>query len=171
MKIQPKNQKADDDLDINGMDQAGELMLGLCVSFFALFVIVESVRMPQRGHLGIMMSPGFVPLFTGIVLLFLSLVINVRALRGGGLKHIGGLCKSIRNDEELGRFMWILGFMVLYIVGLIGYLPFIVATLIYHALIFSYLRIGGPLKIVIYTLIATGLVAFFLPRVFDMPVP
>jgi hypothetical protein len=38
-------------------------------------------------------------------------------------------------------------------------------------MIFFYLRIGGPLKIVIYTLIATALVAVFLPRVFDMPVP
>ena len=169
--MQPNQQKADDGLDIAGLDRAGELMLGVCVSFFALFVIVESVRMPQKGHLGIMMSPGFVPLFTGIVLLFLSLVINVRALRGGGLKHIGALCRSIRDEEELRRFLWVLGFMVLYIVGLIGHVPFLVATLIYHVLIFYYLKIGGPLKIVIYTLIATGLVAFFLPRVFDMPVP
>jgi hypothetical protein len=38
-------------------------------------------------------------------------------------------------------------------------------------LIFIYLKIGGPLKIVIYTLIATALVAVFLPRVFEMPVP
>ena len=72
-----------------GMDMAGELMLGLFVSFFSLFVILESLRMPQRGHLGIMMSPGFVPLFTGIVLFLLSLVINVRALRGGGLQYVG----------------------------------------------------------------------------------
>jgi hypothetical protein len=164
--MQPNHQK-----DLEGTDRAGELMLGLCVSIFALFVIIESLRMPQKGHLGIMMSPGFVPLFTGVVLLFLSLVINVRALRSGGLKHIGALCKSIREEEELRRFLWILGFMALYIVGLIGHMPFLVATLIYHVLIFSYLRIGGPLKIAIYTLIATGLVALFLPNVFDMPVP
>lgn len=169
--MQPNQQKTNDSLEIAGLDKAGELMLGLCISFFALFVIVESVRMPQKGHLGIMMSPGFVPLFTGIVLLFLSLVINVRALRDGGLGHIGALCRSIRDEEELRRFLWIFGFMVLYIVGLIGHVPFLVATLIYHVLIFYYLRIGSPFKIVIYTLIATGLVAFFLPRVFDMPVP
>ena len=154
-----------------GKDMAGELMLGLFVSFFSLFVILESLRMPQRGHLGIMMSPGFVPLFTGIVLLLLSLVINVRALRGGGLQYVGLLLQSIRREEEIGRFLWILGFVTLYIVGLIGYVPFIVATLIYHALIFFYLKIGGPVKIVIYTLIATSLVAVFLPRVFNMPVP
>ena len=154
-----------------GMDMAGELMLGLFVSFFSLFVIVESLRMPQRGHLGIMMSPGFVPLFTGIVLFLLSMVINVRALRGGAHQYIGSLLRSIRNEEEIRRFLWILGFMTLYIVGLIGYMPFIAATLIYHLLIFFYLKIGGPVKIVIYTLIATVLVAVFLPRVFNMPVP
>lgn len=154
-----------------GMDMAGELMLGLFVSFFSLFVIVESIRMPQRGHLGILMSPGFVPLFTGMVLFLLSIVINLRALRGGGLQYVGSLLRSIRNEEEIRRFLWILGFMTLYIVGLIGYMPFIAATLIYHVLIFFYLKIGGPVKIVIYTLIATVLVAVFLPRVFDMPVP
>ncbi len=154
-----------------GMDMAGELMLGLFVSLFSLFVIVESLRMPQRGHLGIMMSPGFVPLFTGLVLFLLSMVINVRALRGGAHQYIGSLLRSIRNEEEIRRFLWILGFMTLYIVGLIGYMPFIAATLIYHVLIFFYLKIGGPVKIVIYTLIATVLVAVFLPRVFDMPVP
>jgi hypothetical protein len=154
-----------------GMDMAGELMLGLFVSFFSLFVILESLRMPQRGHLGIMMSPGFVPLFTGIVLFLLSLVINVRALRGGGLQYVGLLLQSIRREEEIRRFLWILGFVSLYIVGLIGYVPFILATFIYHALIFFYLKIGGPVKIVIYTLIATALVAVFLPRVFNMPVP
>lgn len=154
-----------------GKDMAGELMLGLFVSFFSLFVILESLRMPQRGHLGIMMSPGFVPLFTGIVLFLLSLVINVRALRGGGLQYVGLLLQGIRREEEIRRFLWILGFVTLYIVGLIGYVPFIVATLIYHALIFFYLKIGGPVKIVIYTLIATSLVAVFLPRVFNMPVP
>ena len=154
-----------------GMDMAGELMLGLFVSFFSLFVIVESLRMPQRGHLGIMMSPGFVPLFTGIVLFLLSMVINVRALRGGGHQYVGSLLQSIRKEEEIRRFLWILGIMTLYIVGLIGYMPFIAATLIYHALIFFYLKIGGPVKIVIYTLIATVLVAVFLPRVFEMPLP
>jgi len=154
-----------------GMDMAGELMLGLFVSVFSLFVMVESLRMPQRGHLGIMMSPGFVPLFTGMVLFLLSMVISVRALRGRGHQYVGSLLRSIRKEEEIRRFLWILGFMTLYIVGLIGHMPFIAATLIYHVLIFFYLKIGGPVKIVIYTLIATVLVAVFLPRVFDMPVP
>ena len=165
------DQHKDTPIGRSGMDMAGELMLGLFISLFSLFVIVESLRMPQRGHLGIMMSPGVVPLFTGVVLLLLSLVINVRALRGGGLQYVGALLRSLRGEEEIRRFLWILGFMTLYIVGLIGYVPFIAATLIYHALIFFYLRIGGPLKIIIYTLIATALVAVFLPRVFDMPVP
>jgi hypothetical protein len=154
-----------------GMEMAGELVLGFFVSIFSLFVVVEALRMPQRGHLGILMSPGFVPLLTGIVLFLLSLIINVRALRGGGLQWVRSLLRCIRSEEENRRFLWVLGFLTLYIVGLIGHVPFIVATLIYHALIFFYLKIGGPIKIAVYTLIATVLVAVFLPGVFDMPVP
>jgi hypothetical protein len=95
----------------------------------------------------------------------------MRSLRGGGHHYVKALLHAVRKEEEIRRFLWILGFMTLYIVVLIGYLPFIVATLIYHALIFFYLKIGGPVKIIIYTLIATALVAVFLPGVFDMPVP
>jgi hypothetical protein len=167
----PSNQHKGAPPEGTGLNMAGELLLGLFVSLFSLFVIVESLRMPQRGHLGIMMSPGFVPLFTGIVLFLLSIVINIRALRGGGHQYVGSLLRSIPNEEEVRRFLWILGFMTLYVVGLIGYMPFIAATLIYHALIFFYLKIGGPVKIVIYTLIATVLVAVFLPRIFEMPLP
>jgi hypothetical protein len=104
----PSDHHQDASSEGTGMDMAGELMLGLFVSFFSLFVIVESLRMPQRGHLGIMMSPGFVPLFTGIVLFLLSMVINVRALRGGAHQYIGSLLRSIRNEEEIRRFLWIL---------------------------------------------------------------
>ncbi|MGD9290082.1 MAG: hypothetical protein PVG74_20855, partial [Desulfobacterales bacterium] len=109
----------------DGRDMAGELILGSVVMFFSLFVIVESLRMPQRGHLGIMMSPGFVPLFTGVVLFLLSGVIMMRSLRGGGHHYVKALLHAVRKEEEIRRFLWILGFMTLYIVGLIGYLPFI----------------------------------------------
>jgi hypothetical protein len=36
---------------------------------------------------------------------------------------------------------------------------------------FIYLRVGSPLKIGLWTLLATFLVSFFLPTVFEMPVP
>lgn len=155
----------------SGADWAGEFLLSLFMALFAVFVIIESIRMPQRGHLGMLMSPGFVPFCTGVVLLFLSMVINVRAVSRGALRHIGRLMRTIARDEESLRFLWILGFMTLYIVVLIRLLPFIVATLIFLVLIFIYLRVGSWLKILFYAALGAALVAVALPKLFEMPVP
>ena len=158
-------------LERSGADWAGEFLLGLFMALFAVFVIVESVRMPQRGHLGMLMSPGFVPFCTGVVLLFLSMVINVRAVSRGAFRHIGELIGIMAKDEESRRFLWILGFLILYILVLINLMPFIAATFLFHALIFIYLKIGGWFKIIFYASLASVLVAVALPRLFEMPVP
>ena len=157
--------------DRSGADWAGEFLLGLFMTLFAVFVIIESVRMPQRGHLGMLMSPGFVPFCTGVVLLILSMVINVRAASRGALRSIGEMTGILIKDEESRRFLWILGFLILYIVVLINLMQFIAATFLFHALIFIYLRIGGWFKIIFYASLAAVLVAVVLPMLFEMPVP
>ena len=153
------------------MDAAGDLLLGLIVSAFALFVLVESIRMPQRGHLGFVCYPGFVPFLTGMALILLSMLINLRALRKGGHRHVGRLLRAVTHNEEGRRFLCILGFMVLYIVGLLGRVPFVAATFVFHLLTFIYLKIGGYLKIGFYSILATFLVAMLLPWFFEMPIP
>ena len=145
--------------------------MGLFMALFAAFVIVESIRMPQRGHLGMLMSPGFVPFCTGVVLLFLSMVINVRAVSHGAMRHIGELIRVIAKDEESRRLLWILGFISLYILVLINLLSFPAATFLFHVLIFIYLKVGNWLKILFYAALAAMLVAVALPMLFEMPVP
>lgn len=154
-----------------GQEAVGELLLGLAITAFSVFVIVESLRMPQRGHLGVIMSPGFVPLFTGIVLLILSAGLNIRAFRSGAHRKVRRWLKDSLAEEENRRFLSILAFMAFYIIVLLGHINFIVATIIFHLLMFIYLRVGSPLKIGLWTLLATFLVSFFLPKVFEMPVP
>jgi len=155
----------------SGQEAAGELLLGLGITAFAVFVIVESLRMPQRGHLGVLMSPGFVPLFTGIVLLLLSAFLNLRALRSGAHRQVRTWLREVFKREENRRFLFILAFMVLYVVVLLGRIHFIAATLIFHVLIFIYLKVGSPFRIALWTLVATFLVSFLLPKAFEMPVP
>jgi hypothetical protein len=155
----------------NGADWAGEFLLSLFMTLFAVFVIIESIRMPRRGHLGILMSPGFVPFCTGIVLFFLCMILNVRAVSRGALRNIRIIAGIISRDEESLRFLWILGFLTLYIVVLINLVPFVAATFLFHALVFFYLRIGGWFKIIFYASFAAVLVAVLLPMFFEMPVP
>ena len=155
----------------DSIDFAGELVLGVAINLFAIFVIVESLRMPPRGHLGLVCYPGFVPFLTGTMLFLLSLGHNIVALRNGAHRHLRQWLKTTFEDDEIRRFLVILGSMVLYIVVLLGRVPFVAATLVFHTLIFIYLKVGHPVKIGFYALLATALVSILLPRLFEMPVP
>lgn len=150
---------------------AGEFLLAAFLVLFAAFVIEESIRMPQRGHLGIMMSPGFVPLLTGVMLFGLTLCLLVRSIRQGGPAGLGLFFHQVLGDEENRRLLVILGLVGIYIVVLIGNLNFILATLIFHLTIFFYLKVGGYLKVCFWAVVATALVSVLLPRLFEMPLP
>lgn len=154
-----------------GLYAAGDFILASCILLFAVFVIVESIRMPIRGHLGVIMSPGFVPLFTGIMLLFLSSILVHRSIRRGGPAHVGEFFAEAHKDEENRRFLIIVLILCVYIVGLLGNVNFILATLVFHLLIFLYLKAGSLLKIILYAALGTFLVSVFLPFVFEMPMP
>jgi len=154
-----------------GLRAAGDLVLSILITLFAVFVIVESLRMPHRGHLGLLVTPGFSPFFTGVALLLLSLILDVRAMRRKGHIHLASWLKEAVSEEENRRFLVLLAATSLYAVILLGRVPFVAATLVFHALIFSYLKIGKPIKIIAYALLATGLVSLLLPKLFEMPVP
>lgn len=153
-----------------GLGMAAELLLGLFVTAFALFVVVESLRMPHRAQTFVM-DPGFVPLITGVALLFLGVLLDLRAIKAGGAGQVGALIRMIVKDEESRRFLWIMGFVFVYIVGLTGRIPFTLATLIFMLAIFIYLKIGPWWKIGLYTVLCTALVSIILPELFGMPLP
>ncbi|UCH63411.1 MAG: tripartite tricarboxylate transporter TctB family protein [Fidelibacterota bacterium] len=150
---------------------AGELLLGLTMTAFSMFVIVEAVGMPQRGPGGLLMGPGFVPLLAGVVLLLLCSWLTLSAILKGGYRQLGQCLRDGVADVENKRFLIILAIMAIYVLGLLGRIPFIAATVIYYVLIFVYIKAGSLAKITLYTLLATFLFAFFLPRLFEMPLP
>ena len=154
-----------------GLQAAGDLVLSIFITLFAVFVIVESLRMPHRGHLGLLVTPGFSPFFTGVALLLLSLILDIRAIRRKGHIHLGSWLKAAVAEEENQRFLVILAAMGLYVVVLLGRVSYVAATFVFHALVFTYLKIGKPLKIIAYALLATALVSLLLPKLFEMPVP
>lgn len=152
-------------------DFRGEFLLGLLLISFSIFVTVEAARMPQRGTEGFLMSPGFVPLLTGSVLLLLSIIFTLSAIQKDGFRQLKEWLRESIVDQESRRFLVIMALMALYVIGLLDRLPFVGATLIFHILIFSYLKVGGPKKIVFYAFFAAFFIGFFLPWLFEMPLP
>lgn len=131
----------------------------------------ESLRMPYWEQETYLMSPGIVPFLAGTVLCVLGLIYGVQSVWGGALRGWRGWWGNVFSNEENHRLVVLLTLVLIYGVGLIGRVPFFVATLVFHAGVFGYLRVGGWLKWSVCTAGATLFVAVLLPRLFDMPLP
>ena len=149
----------------------GLFVLGTLIACLSLFVIAESLQMPHWTRELYLMGPGFVPLLVGIALLTLAFILTVKTAKTGGHRQWMNWFRETIADEENRRFLGLLILMLLFVVGFIGRMPFSVAVLVFHVLIFSYLRIGSYFKIGITSLVVTLLVAVLLPYLFDMPLP
>ncbi len=149
----------------------GDLLLGLAVVAFGGFVVFEAARMPYWEPDMYMMSPGIVPALVGGVLVLMGLVYTLQAILAGGWKGWTVWWQGIVADPENRRLGVLVALMLVYTVGLVGRVPFFVATLFFHGALFGYLRIGAWWKWGTYTLGATLVVAVGLPKLFEMPLP
>ncbi len=93
---------------------------------FAIAVVVESWRMPRLGELGVhpMSAPGLTPGLLGLVLLCLGLALLARSVRSPSA--------SIAVDPASASTWWraalTIALCLTYSVGLLGHLPFMLAT-------------------------------------------
>lgn len=149
----------------------GDFLIGAAFVLFGGFVVFESLRMPYWEKDTFMMSPGIVPLISGAVLALLGLIYGGKAMYAGAWRGWHAWGKGLSSDPEMHRLVILVGIVALYAVGLVGRVNFLLATFLFHALVFAYLRIGGWVKWGGYSVGATLLVAVLLPKLFDMPLP
>ncbi|WP_165874134.1 tripartite tricarboxylate transporter TctB family protein [Rubrobacter taiwanensis] len=154
----------------NGRGKVGDLFGGLLFAALGVFAIGAAVGMPRRGELGFVTSPGFTPLLLGTAILILSVVMVVKALRAGAIREIGNWFRTIRKSQESRRVLVLTGLLTAYVAA-IGYLNFALVTFLFITATFFYVRAGKPWQILIYAAVATGLVAYFIPYIFTMPLP
>lgn len=151
--------------------QATGLFIGtLVLTALALFITWEALRMPMPGSHGLLSAPGFLPMATGITILLLSLALMLPTLRQGGHRHVLQWLGDNYRDRENRRLFGLVLITALY-VALLGRIPFVLATMTFHLLVFGYLKAGPPLKVVLLAALATLLVGYLLPILFDMPAP
>ena len=114
--------------------------LWIAAVFFVLGVAISwlAFRMPtyadQKGE--IYTAPGLVPGFYGVVIVLLSIWLAVRAVRQGAL-HIGTVRRrhrASRRSNSDGRLALAAGLGLFFVVGLIGRVPFWLASATFVAL-------------------------------------
>lgn len=112
--------------------------LWVAASFLVLSAAILTLtwRMPTYTDQGgqIYTAPALVPTFYAIVILVLSLWLAVRSIRAGALTPAGKDGPPAEAGNSNTRFAIAAGLGVLFIVGLIGRMPFWLAAAIFVAL-------------------------------------
>jgi hypothetical protein len=166
--------KPANELDGNGSTgrwHAGDFVGGVLFFAVSVFAIVASLGMPNRGGLGFITSPGFTPLLVGSLTAILSSIVLFNAIRGRALFYIKEWLKSdVINNKEFRRSAVVIILLIAY-VALMGKLDFGVDTFLYSLVTLLYVRAGKLWQILLYAVLITALVAYFIPYMFSMPVP
>jgi hypothetical protein len=149
---------------------AGDFIIGLILLALSVFVVIESLRMPEKGKWGFFMGPGFLPLILAIALLCLTLFLLISSLTLRGPSGVKPLFQRLKGSFESRRLLIISGWTAIYVV-LIGTIPFLLINFIYFLGIFLYLKVGRLWKVIILSLCSSLLVGYITPWIFDMPIP
>ena len=151
-----------------------DFIMGLILMGFALFVVVESLRLPrfEKDWGGFYAAPGFVPLILGITIFGMSLALIVRAVRRQGYR-------IIPTKERVAAFLrskpaqrWCLA--MAYAFGfffLLGHVYFYTAAFL---LLFAFMFTFGNQKlwqVTVISLVASGLIYFVFTKIFLVPLP
>lgn len=124
-----------------------DFITSILLMIFSLSVIIISIRMPRMQELGAnpYSAPGIVPGFLGVIIFILSLALCIKAVLKNGYT-IDLHQKTIRTffqDQATIRVLVTLLISIIYGVGFLGNIPYILATFLYVAgfiMLFEYRR-------------------------------
>ena len=149
-------------------DRRYDLWFAVLLVVFAAGVVGESWRMPRLEDLGVhpMSAPGLTPGLLGLVLLGLSLALLIRSVRQPRL------IEAAAADGEpgaAGRTLLTLGLTLAYAIGLVGRVPFWLATGLF---VFAFVGIfgwdrGRPVRSLITALVMAVVTAVAVTLLFE----
>ncbi len=116
----------------SSMDKA-DLVTSVLLILLGLGAVVESWRMPRLEELAVnpYTVPGIVPGLLGAIIVLLGAILLVRALRRGGWRlDAGGVLELLRR-ESARRLYLSLVLTFGYAAGLVGKIPYWLATVIF----------------------------------------
>ena len=154
----------------SGEQAVGDIVFALIMIPLTLFVAWEGWNMPRRGDFGFLTSPGLSPLLLATLVLVMTTIVTVSAVRAGAATSISARVRSLAKHDETRRALVLMALVASYAL-LIGRVPFPIITAVFLAVTFTYVRVGSWLRITIATAIGTALTGWAIPTLFSMPMP
>ncbi|PIE32082.1 hypothetical protein CSA56_16595 [candidate division KSB3 bacterium] len=112
-----------------------DFVTSIVLVLFGIAVFILSVKMPKMEELGAdpYSAPGIVPGFLGGIIAFLGVVLFWRSLRQGGarLELSGEKWAAFFRDNAYRRVLLTSLLGVIYGIGLLGRVPYVLATFVY----------------------------------------
>jgi hypothetical protein len=132
-----------------------EILIGIILLFFSIFVYVESVKLPDFGKS--YESPGLLPAFIAVVMFALSIIMIVGEVRKElKLKRENKKPQDNIEKESLWNVrIFIAIIIILFYIGMLPYIGFLVASIIFLFILMLFLKAGSIFLI--------GLISVFVP--------
>lgn len=153
---------------------ASDLVMGVLLIGFGIFLIIESLGMKVFNSF--LDAPGFFPFILGFIFIAFGLLMLIGAIKGGSVEaakqsfHLESLKEKFLNPQTK-RVVILSFFMVIYIYGLIGRIHFAIATTLYLFVTFFYLKSTTLVKNIIISVVAAILISAVFQYVFKIPLP
>ena len=155
----------------------GELVLSslfmLLSVWFMYRSVVMSIIVRRRTGATIYTLPGMFPFIVSLLIFICSLSVVVFVLRKNILlpKITGAAIRGMLENRELRIFLFTMGWMFVYVVLLIPYIPFEIATFVFITTLFLVFRAAKPAWSVLIGLLFSIVVVYFFTAVVRTPFP
>lgn len=153
-----------------------DFVTSIVLFVFGTSILILSIKMPRMEELGAnpYSVPGIVPGFLGVIITFLALLLFGRSVRQKGY-HLGLTWTKVVaffNDPSYRRVLLTILLGIIYGIGLLGKIPYVLATFLYvfaFVTMFEYQRdksLQAQKKTVLFALLQAVLVAGIVAAVF-----
>lgn len=148
----------------------GDIMIAIFFLVFAVLMLVGAVNFTSRPQMGRLTSPKFTPILLSILVIIFCVALIVVTLKKNRGLSVSGWFKEVFSDQQMRRSMVLIAMFTVYIV-LVGLLDFTLVNAVFFLVIYSYLKIGGWIRIIIYSAVSAAVVSVLVPLLFNMPTP
>ena len=153
-------------------DTIADILTAAGFLLFSILMFIGATRFSYQEEMGFVTSAGFTPMLLGVLVGVLSIILIIKTIRANKLVslRISAWFTDNRRNETVRRSLVIILITGLYIFA-VGHLPFLPLTFVFLCSIYFYLKVGSLIKIIIYSLANSLLIAYAIPWVYQMPLP